>query len=412
MKILALCHDFPSPSFSDTLPVFHLLKGLSHLYSHEIILITFLSADDHYFCELDKFCSIETSIRIHRAKSVIGQVTQTIKRTMDPRNMLSKIKSGSPFISPLDYYYSPLMSKRIKEVLAREKPDILYLTRPMANYARNIPIPKIIQPYDAVYEWHRQMYCAEKGAKKIIYYATYRMTRSYEAKTYNKFDACLVVTKEDKDLLASLCSSINCIVLPNGVDIEYFKPMDLKEDFPSMIFVSDMSGSHATNNILYFYNEIFPIIRKEIPEVKLYLVGRNPTQEIVNLKRDHSVTVTGYVNDLRPYLARSSIFVAPMVLGTGIKNKVLEAMSMGKCVVTTSIGAQGIEAVPGRDIVLTDNPKNFGNLCIRLLRNRSLRKELGNNARRIIENEYSWEKITGRLEQILQALVKDRQRER
>lgn len=405
MKILALCHDFPSPSFSDTLAVFHLLKHLSRSFGHEVILVSFLSGDERYCGELEKFCSIETPVRIQRAKSVAGIVTQSIKRMMDLRNLLSKIRSGGPFISPLDYYYSQLMSRRIQEVMAREKPDILYLTRPMAAYVQTIPLPKIIQPYDAVYEWHRQMYRAAKGVKKLLYYATYRMTRSYEAKLYSKFDACLVVTKEDRELLCSLCSHINCIVLPNGVDTEYFKPIDTEEDFPSLIFVSDMSGSPTTDNVLHFYKEILPMIRKELPEVKLYLVGRNPVDEIANLACDPQVTVTGYVESVRPYLAKSSIFIAPMILGTGIKTKVLEAMAMGKPVLTTSIGAQGIDAISGEDMIIADDPREFAVYAVELLRNKQLRKRLGDNARKLMEAKYSWKEMAERLHQIFREVV-------
>lgn len=405
MKILTLCHDFPSPSFSDTLPVFHLLKHLSQSYGHQVVLVSFLSADERYFGELEKFCSIETPIRIHRAKSVYGQVTQAAKRMLDIHNISSKLKKGRPFIDLLDYYYSPSMMRTVQRVLEREKPDILYLTRPMANYAQNIPMPKVIQPYDAVHEWHRQMYRAAKGIKKLLYYATYRMTGSYEANVYSKFDACLVVTKEDKELLTSLCSHMNCIVLPNGVDTEYFKPVDVEEDFPSMIFVSDMSGSPTTDNIFHFYKEIFPMIRKEIPEVKLYLVGRNPAREISKLACDHSVIVTGYVDSVRPYLAKSSIFIAPMIMGTGIKNKVLEAMAMGKCIITTPIGVQGIDAIPLEHMIVANDPKEFATCTIELLKHKQLRQKLGDNARKLIEAKYSWKKITERLDQIFREVV-------
>lgn len=405
MKILVLCHDFPSPSFSDTLPVFHLLKCLSQSYGYKIVLVSFLSAEERYSTGLEEFCSMEPPISIHNAKSMAGQVTQAIGRMLDPSNMLSKITSGCPLMSPLDYYYSPLMARRIQEVLAREKPDVLYLTRPMANYARDIPLPKVIQPYDAAYEWHRQVYHASKGIKKLIYYTTYRMTKSYETNMYPKFDACLVVTKRDKELLTSLSSQINCVVLPNGVDTEYFKPMSIEEDFPSLVFVSDMRGDPDTDNVLYFYNQIYPMIRKEMPPVKLYLVGRNPTKKIAELAYDHSVIVTGYVDSVKPYLAKSSIFIAPMIIGTGIKNKVLEAMAMGKCIVTTSIGAQGIDATSGEDLIITNDPKEFATWVIKLLRDKQLRKKLGDNARKIIETKYSWREISERLDRILKEVV-------
>ena len=406
MKILVLSHDFPSPSFSSTLPVFHLIKYLSSLYDHEITLVSFVAenAENNYSSIVKDFCSVETPIPVNQYKSIYAKAFHALKNMLDVRNLSSKFRGGL-YINLLDYYYSHQMEQKIRNILERERFDILYLTRPMANYAQSIGIPKIIQPYDAVYEWHRQIYLRSKGAEKLIYGISYMMTKIYERGIYKKFDACLVVTQQDKDLLTSLCPQINCLVLPNGVDTEYFSPTDVREEFPSLVFVSDMSGRPTIDNVLYFYNIIYPLIRKEVPQVKLYLVGRNPAKEIAKLASDQSVIVTGYVDSVKPYLAKSSIFIAPMILGTGIKNKVLEAMAMGKCVVTTSIGAQGINATSGEDIVIADDPKEFAAWVIKLLKDSQLRKTLGDNARKVIEAKYTWKRIAGSLDQIFREVV-------
>lgn len=406
MKILVLSHDFPCPSFSDTLPIFHLIKYLSSVYGHEITLVCFQSDDDRtrYFSELSRFCSIETPIRIRRQKSIYAGAFHTVKNMVNISNLSSKIRGGV-YPNLLDYYHSPQMMQRIQNILKKERFDILYLTRPMANYALNVRMPKIIQPFDAVYEWHRQIYLGAKGAKKLAYSISYWMTKIYEKEVYKRFDACLVVTQQDKNLLTSLCPEINCLVLPNGVDSEYFTPMHMSEDFPSLIFVSNMSGSPTTDNVLYFYNKIYPLIRKEVPQVKFYLVGRNPAREISKLACDHSVIVTGYVDSVRPYLAKSSIFIAPMIMGTGIKNKVLEAMAMGKCIITTPIGVQGIDAIPLEHMIVANDPKEFATCTIELLKHKQLRQKLGDNARKLIEAKYSWKKITERLDQIFREVV-------
>jgi len=406
MKILVLSHDFPSPSISSTLAVFHLVEYLCSLFNHKITLVSFIArdAETSYFRVPEGFCSVETPIPVKQYKSIYAKAFHTLKNMLDVRNLSSKFKGGS-YINLLDYYYSHQMEQKIRNILERERFDILYLTRPMANYAQSIDIPKIIQPYDAVYEWHRQIYLRSKGAEKVIYGILYRMTKIYEREIYKKFDACLVVTQEDKDLLTSLCPQINCIVLPNGVDTEYFSPMDVEEEFPSLVFLSDMSGRPTIDNVLYFYSIIYPLIRKEVPQAKLYLVGRDPAKEVAKLAHDCSVVVTGFVDSVKPYLAKSCIFIAPMILGTGIKNKVLEAMAMGKCVVTTSIGAQGIDATSGEDLIITNDPEEFATWVIKLLKDSQLRKKLGYNARKVIETKYSWEKIAGRLDQILGDVV-------
>jgi glycosyltransferase involved in cell wall biosynthesis len=297
------------------------------------------------------------------------------------------------------------MVKKVQSVLQKNKFDLAYCTRAMANYALNIPLPKVVQPYDAVYDWHRQLYLKGKGIGKLIYGISYKMTSMYEKEIYKRFDACLIVTQRDKDLLTSLCPQINCEVLPNGVDTEYFSPMDVEEDFPSLVFVAEMGTLTNVHSILEFYDKIYPLIRKELPQTKLYLVGRKPSAEITNLAADQSVVVTGYVDSVKPYIAKSSIFVAPLILGTGIKNKVLEAMAMGKCVVTTSIGAQGINAVSGKDLIIADDPNEFATWVVNLLKDKQLRQKLGDNARRIIESQNSWKKIAERLDQIFREAV-------
>jgi glycosyltransferase involved in cell wall biosynthesis len=404
MRILVLCHDFPSPSFSDTLPVFYLIKHLSLLYHHDITLVSFISDDARYCSENGNFCSVETPIKIQMPKSRYGELFRTVKNMLSIGNLSAKVKAGLP-PNLLDLYYSPQMVRKMQSLLQRNEFDLIYCTRPMANYTLNISLPKVVQPYDAVYDWHRQLYLRGKGIEKLIYGISYKMTTIYEKEIYKRFDACLVVTQRDKDLLTSLCPQINCEVLPNGVDTEYFSAMDVQEEFPSLVFVAEMGTLTNVNSALHFYGLVYPLIRKELPQVKLYLVGRHPAREITDLARDKSVVVTGYVDSVKPYIAKSSIFIAPMILGTGIKNKVLEAMAMGKCVVTTSIGAQGINAVSGEDLIITDNQKEFAAWVVRLLKDEQLRKKMGDNARIVIESQYSWGKIAGRLDQIFKESV-------
>jgi len=399
MRILVLCNDFPSPFFSETVTVFYLIKYLSLLYHHDITLVSFLSDDARYSSEAENFCSVETPVKIQMPKSTYHQLFRTVKNMLSIGNLAAKAKAG---LTPnlLDLYYSPRMASKVQGVLQRNKFDLAYCTRPMANYALSIPLPKVVHPYDAVYDWHRQLYLRGKGVEKLIYGISYKMTSTYEREIYKRFDACLVVTQRDKDLLTSLCPQINCKVLGGGVDTEYFSPMDVQEEFPSLVFTANMGTLPNVHSLLHFYAKIYPLIREELPQVKLYLVGRNPAREITDLAQDSSVVLTGHVDSLKPYLAKSSIVIAPMTLGTGIKTKVLEAMAMGKCVVTTSIGAQGINAISGEDLVITDDSKDFATWVIKLLRDRQLRKKIGDKARMIIEAEHSWKKITERLDQI------------
>jgi glycosyltransferase involved in cell wall biosynthesis len=168
-----------------------------------------------------------------------------------------------------------------------------------------------------------------------------------------------------------------------------------------LIFLSSMNGRPAIIHVIEFYRKVFPSIRRDNPDVKLYLVGRDPAKEILDLSVDPSVHVTGYVADVRPYLARSAVFIAPTMLGTGMQNKVLEAMSMGKAIVTTTAGARGIAVKNGKHLVIADNFNEFARATASLLNDQSLRHRLGENARRLIEVQYSWEAVTKTVNELL-----------
>jgi glycosyltransferase involved in cell wall biosynthesis len=306
------------------------------------------------------------------------------------------------FINLLDCYYSSEMRDLITNLVTYKRFDAIITTRPMVNYVLDMKIPTFIYPLDAVYFWHKQNYIKSTRMQKLLTGLLYILTKEYEKRIYPYIDACLVVTEEDKQLLEELNPIIKCNVLPCGIDTDYFRPdAEVGEDEASLVFVSGMSSYPSKVNVLSFYRNTFPLIRNEIPSVQLYLVGRDPIREIIDLGRDPNVIVTGFVDDVRPYLAKASVIIAPLVLGTGIKLKVLEAMAMGKPVVTTSVGIQGIVGVNGRDCIVSDDPHEYACHVVKLLKDPGLRATLGRNARSNMERIYSWTRIAGNFNDIM-----------
>jgi glycosyltransferase involved in cell wall biosynthesis len=300
------------------------------------------------------------------------------------------------------------MDHALKEAVKKNNYELIFSTRQMANYVVDVDPPKIVQPFDAMFEWHRQIFANSRGLKRIIYGIRYALNRSYEKHIYEKFDACLVVTQLEKELLESLSPQIRCTVIPIGVDVDYFSPTYIDQEPFTLTLLARLDYPIAIANVLYFYNEVFPLIRRESPNVKLYLVGRDPAKEIVALSADPSVSVTGYVKDVRPYLAKSTVFVSPEILGTGMKYKVLEAMSMGKAVVTTTIGAQGISVRNREHLVVADTPHEFARATVSLLTDQRMGATLGANARKLVQEKYSWEIITKVLDELLVSILSER----
>ena len=153
--------------------------------------------------------------------------------------------------------------------------------------------------------------------------------------------------------------------------------------------------------VQYFYEDIFPSIKSRIPSVKLYIVGTDPKPAVKALARDPAVTVTGYVDDFRPYLDRAQVAVDPLRIGAGLQNKVLEGMAMGLPMVVTSKANEGIRAVDGRDVLVADCPSDFADHVVNLLRNPDRRRRLGQSARQLILDEWTWDKHFEHLEHVL-----------
>jgi len=251
-----------------------------------------------------------------------------------------------------------------------------------------------------VSDYNYKMYKkSENITSKTYWYLNYLKIKHYE-KTYNAFDYCIVVNNKDK-LLLSENIHIPIEVIANGVDTQYFSNSSIEED-TKLVFLGDMSTPPNNDAVRYFIDNIYPEVLKE-KSVKLYIVGRNPSNYIQSLS-DENIVVTGSVEDVRTYLTRGSIFITPMISGTGIKNKILEAMSMELPVVSTSIGISGIESENNIHFLLADNPDDFKKCIIRLIDDKSLRNKIGNNARLFVDKNYSWEKSMQKFDEIISKL--------
>jgi glycosyltransferase involved in cell wall biosynthesis len=170
---------------------------------------------------------------------------------------------------------------------------------------------------------------------------------------------------------------------------------------PVIVFTGAMDYYANIDGMVWFTKEVLPLIKREIPNVQFFIVGSNPTKEVIELSGKNGVTVTGFVSDTRQYLRRATIAVVPLRIARGIQNKILEAMAMGIPVVTTPQAFEGIEAKPGRDLILGENVGRIAEVVIKLIKEVSLRKCLGDNARRVIENNYCWKKNLEKLDNIL-----------
>jgi sugar transferase (PEP-CTERM/EpsH1 system associated) len=230
-------------------------------------------------------------------------------------------------------------------------------------------------------------------------------TRRFERYILGQFDHVLVTSQVDRQALLSLIShgdpQPNLSVLPNGVDLTYFCPDENVVREPATLVVTGKMSYHANvTMVLHLVNEIMPRIWDHKPEVKLWIIGKDPSNKIKSLARKPAITVTGAVDDLRPYLRSATISVAPVQYGAGIQNKVLEAMACGTPVISTSAAVAALDVQPGQDLLVADDPARFSENVLSLLNDGERQRKIGAAGRRYVEQHHDWDHIAARLEEV------------
>jgi glycosyltransferase involved in cell wall biosynthesis len=215
-------------------------------------------------------------------------------------------------------------------------------------------------------------------------------------------DFQVTVSENDRQTLLEYCPDAKIAIVPNGVDPDYFSPTNDKEEPNSVIYVGGMTWFPNLDAMKYFSADIWPLIKREMPGASMKHVGKraglDPSRAI---SADPSIEFLGFVDDIRTEITKSAVYIVPLRIGGGTRLKIFDAMSMGKAIVSTSIGCEGIDVTDGHDIMIADTPDDFAQKVIQLMQDPDLRERLSRNARRSVEERFSWKKIAPRLEHTL-----------
>lgn len=403
MKLLFTTSRLPYPPFQgDRLKIYHVLRILSR--KHQITLLSFTqdAAEDNLAKELAPFC--------RRIETII------LPKTKSYQNLLTGIFSNKPF--QVSYYHSKAFQQKLNQILAEDNYDLIHthLIR-MVPYSADLQIPKVLDLTDAISEYLKTRYETTSNpiVKAGLFIEWQRMLR-YEP-ILQKFNRISVCSEPDRDNLLKTAPTARIEVIRNGLDIEYFKPNpEQQPEQNSIIFTGNMTYAPNEDGLIYFYREILPLIRKTIPTVKLYIVGKDPSPTVQKLAAEN-VIVTGKVPDLRTYYSLAQVSICPIRFGAGTLNKVIEPMAMGIPVVSTSISCVGMNVTPIQDphfasadyqnqnIVFADTPETFAQSVINLLQQPELRQKIGAAAIELIKAEHDWESIVAKLERIYLEIV-------
>jgi sugar transferase (PEP-CTERM/EpsH1 system associated) len=372
---------------------YQLAKVLSQ--THEVSLFTFYTPtpDDQHSALTDVFTRVECIPISVPAQAGIGEC----------------LAYGANLLSSRPYsvskYCQKHVSRRLRKHLTENSYDLIIcdflLTAGVIPW--DLPGPRVVFTHNVEAQiWQRQFEVARNPIWKAVCYREYKTTDQMERKYLRKADHVLTVSETDRDFFSSYMDRSKLSVVPTGVDIEYYQPVDEAEQLNTIVFTGSMDWLANEDGVIYFAERILPLVRQEFPDAAFWVVGRRPSEKLKSFAENvPAMKVTGTVPDVRPYIAKGAVYVVPLFVGGGTRLKIYEAMAMGKAVVSTSIGAEGLPVTSQKNIVLADDPAEFAREVVGLLRNPEKRRTLGRAARELVEQSYSWDSVGQELGRIL-----------
>lgn len=278
--------------------------------------------------------------------------------------------------------------------------DLLHISQTLFGPLRQLAphsLPAILDCHNIHSSIKEREFRTTQGWRhRLAEWTEWRKMAAFERKAVVPFDGWLVCSEEDQRRLSALEARCQAVVVPNGVDTRYFRANPEASNQPeSLIFCGTMLYEPNVAAMLYFCEHILPIVRQDFPAVKLYIVGQNPHPSIQDLARQWpgSVVVTGGVPDVRPYMQTASVGIVPLLNGGGTRLKVLEMLAMGKPVVSTSVGCEGLAVTSEQHLVVANEPQAFADAVKRLFSDPGLRSRLAAQGRSLAESRYDWRLI-------------------
>jgi polysaccharide biosynthesis protein PslH len=304
----------------------------------------------------------------------------------------------------------------LEQMLAHRYDVVHFELAPMAGYAKVCDAGSRTRPilcldeHNIEYEIVRRTAGAEAGTLRRAYSAIeWRKVRREERHAWSRLDGCTLTSVRDQEMLLADEPTARSAVVPNGVDLEFFRPSprSAPREPQTLLFFGAIDYYPNTDAMLFFLHDVLPRLVLRYPRLRLCIVGRKPPESIV-AQRSEAVEVTGVVDDVRPWLDRADVVVVPLRIGGGTRLKILEAMAMGKAVVSTTLGAEGLEVVPERDLLVADGAEAFIAQIGRLLDDWELRRRIEESARLLVTSRYSWKAAVDALSTFYTELLESR----
>ncbi len=385
MKLLVILSRVPYPlDKGDKLRAFNQIKELSK--KHQIILFALNDTllDDKAIIELQKYC-----ISIFIAK---------LSTTTIFFNLLRVLFNGNPF--QVGYFYFQKAQKMVDDIIREQHPDHIYcqLIR-TAEYVKNYTsIPKTLDYMDVFSKGVERRKKTAPFYMKPFLAIEYRRLLRFENKVFSWFTNKIIISEQDKNLLPHPDKN-KVIVIPNGVDTAYFKPIEHDKEF-ELLFNGNMSYPPNIESAEYLVKKVMPLVWSKLPSTRLLLSGVNPSSRVMALK-SNNVVVSGWVENIRLNFAKSQLLVAPMQISIGLQNKLLEAMAMQIPCITSTLANNALGAISGEQIIAADTPEQYAEQIIELLRNKEKAKKIAMNGYQFVIKKFNWQHTTAMLETVI-----------
>ena len=320
-------------------------------------------------------------------------------------------------------YDFPAFRQKLRSLLNNNAFDLIhYAMLHTAQYRVDANLPTLLSQHNVdSHIWRRLCEQAKNPVRKFLFWTQTRAFERYERVMSTGFDAVTVVSEIDRARLRNICPDSTIEVIPNGVDIEQYQPNRPPEEEAVLIYTGSMDWYPNEDAVCYFAADILPKIRARLDEaksrqaglpcVKFYIVGKSPTDRVRKLAEQPGVIVTGCVEDIKPYMARASVYIVPLRIGGGTRLKILEALAMEKAIVSTTIGAEGLDLVNGEEIIVADDPNHFAAAVVQLMADKQMRQRIGEKGHQRVESDYSWRQIGEKLEALYESIVMNAQQQ-
>lgn len=396
MRILFLSHRLPfPPNKGDKIRSFHLLSRLSA--RHEV----------HVACPVDDASDLEhvADLQPRVAGICCERIDSLVHRLARPL----ALATGEPV--SVRAFHSGALQSRVDDLLDRQSFDCVFaFSSPMAEYCFRSRhwhtgfrrMRKLMDFIDVDSAKWADYANRSKGWRRWIYLREARLLAAYETRIATEFDTLFLVTEAERGALPSGLPAHKVFALPNGVDLDYFSPVQTpSSDAPCVVFTGVMDYWPNIEGVTWFVRDIWPVVRATHPAATFYIVGSKPSRQVLELAREPGVRVTGFVPDVREYLGASQVCVAPLRIARGVQNKVLEAMAMGRAVVCTPQALEGIPAAREREVLVAADASGFAAAVIRLLGAPLEASRIGTAARACMEHHHRWDRALKPLDDLL-----------